>query len=167
MAYKASLSMLMTCILLISISLNACGVASKKNEHKAIQTIRYYPPNYEKLDLPSTRLDLLRFHHTEECEDCFLIGEAVLDILNKEYSLELEQGFITYRVVNSEYLENKPLLMQYGVMEEDFVTHTLGTEVDKIEQHHDLWLITKDSIQLRQALVQIIKERLQLIGLNS
>lgn len=156
-----------TALLLISISLNACGVPGKKNEYKEIQTIRYHPSNYQELDLPSTRLDLVRFHHTEECEECFLIGEAVLDILNKEYSQELERGMITYRAVNSEYLENKPLLLHYGVMEEDFVTNVLSPTIDQIEQHHDLWLITKDSTQLRQALLQIIEERLELIGLTS
>ena len=117
--------------------------------------------------MPPTRLDLLRFHHTEECEECFLIGEAVLDILNKEYSPELEQGLITYRAVNSEYLENKPLLLHYGVMEEDFVTNVLSPTLDQIDQHHELWLITKDSSQLRQALLQIIQERFELIDLTS
>jgi hypothetical protein len=156
--------------MVLVLSMNACRTTQQTSQQKhntLAQTIRYYPAHYLDMDLPTERLDLVRFHHTEECDDCFLIGEAVLDVLNHEYSHELEQGLITYRVVNSEYLENKPLLLKYEVMEEDFATHTLSSSLDQIEQHHDLWLITDNKLLLRQALLQIIQERLKLIGLSS
>jgi len=169
LSYSKKYSKLVLLMVLV-LSMNACQATqqiSRQKQKVSAQTIRYYPAHYLDMDLPTERLDLVRFHHTEECDDCLLIGEAVLDILSQEYSHELEQGRITYRAVNSEYLENKPLLLKYEVMEEDFATHTLSSSLDQIEQHHVLWLITDNKLLLRQALLQIIQERLKLIGLSS
>ncbi len=138
--------------------MSSCRFGAPQTRSPIAPSIRYYPENYLQMDLPEYRLDLVRFHHTVECEDCYLIGEAILDVLEKDYSSELSQGIITYRTVNSEYLENKPLLLQYSVMEEDFVSHLISPDHNEIKQHHDLWLMVDDDEQLRHELTIIIEQ---------
>jgi hypothetical protein len=123
-------------------------------------TVRYYPENFFENELLEFRLDVLRFHHTDECFECLTIGEALLDLLKEDFADDVAQGTITYRAVNSEYFENKPLLMKYGVMEEDFVTHLISQDQDLIQQHHDLWLIAQNDEELRLALKEIIQSLL-------
>lgn len=147
------------CFLLLYLlcSFNACTTKQNSTKTTMSETIQYYPENYLELNLPEYRLDIVRTHHTVECVDCLIIHEATLDVLNKEYSNELKQGFITYRAINCEYLENKPLVLKYDAMEEDFITHIVGNGLNIMEKHHDLWLITNDKNKLREQISAIIK----------
>ena len=153
------LKRMILCFLLLSLlcSFSACKTKQNSTKKTINKTIQYYPENYLELDLPEYRLDIVRTHHTVECADCLIIHEATLDVLNKEYPDELKKGLITYRAIDCEYLENKPLVLKYDAMEEDFITHIVGNGLNIMEKHHDLWLLTNNKTKLRSRIATIIE----------
>ncbi len=133
--------------------------------HEIIDSRRYFPENYLEVELPEQRLEILHFHHTIECIECYLIGEALMELLTNNYQEEVNRGLITYRRINSEYLENKPILFDYAVMEEDFITHIMTEELDQITQHHYLWpMALEHSELLKPTLAEIISEYMELLN---
>jgi len=106
-----------------------------KAEKPVINPVVWYLPEWEWEELPESRIELLRFHHTVECEDCRMVGEMVLFLLQNTFSQESKDGKIIYKSINSELLENKPLLQHFEVMEEDFVINLVHHGEETI--HHD------------------------------
>jgi len=148
-------------VFIILINFNSCK--SKVNNSIIIQSsdIEYYPANFELLNLPENRIEIIRFHHTEECDDCFIIGNAFLSILKKEYSELCQKGIITYRAVNSELLSNKSLCEKYESLEEDLVLNTVINNKDNLSHLHDLWLLTKDLEKLNSKIKELLDKELQ------
>jgi hypothetical protein len=148
-------------IFIILITLNSC---KSRNSYSIITKsldIEYYPENFEYLNLPDNRIEIIRFHHTLECDDCFIIGNAFLSILKKDYTDLCEKGIITYRAVNSELLSNKPLCEKYESLEEDLVLNVVIDNQDNLSHLHDLWLLTDDLEKLNSKITEILNKDLQ------
>lgn len=121
-------------------------------------------PEWEGKDLPTQRIEILRFHHSVECKDCATIGHFVVYLLKKEFQTECESGKVIYLSVNSDMLENKPLLDKFNVLEEDFVVSIV--KGDKEEIRHDVtpFQLARDGKDLTPFLRKTIQEGLNKIS---
>jgi len=146
-------------IILLLINYSSCKSNSSLKIAESLD-IEYYPADFEFLNLPENRIEIVRFHHTVECDDCFIIGKAFLSILNVDYADLCKIGTITYRAVNSELLSNKPLCEKYESLEEDLVLNAVINNKDNLYHLHDLWLLTDDLEKLNIKIKEILNKEL-------
>lgn len=126
-----------------------------------VKSVEYYLPMWEDKDPPDIRVDMLHFHHTVQCNDCSIIGNAVLALLKEEYQQECEEGQIVYRSVNSDLLENKPLLDHYEVLEEDFIISIVNGEKETVVHDEAPFRLAREGKDLTPYLRKVITERLK------
>lgn len=126
--------------------------------------IVWYLPEWETQELPEKRIELLRFHHTVECEDCRMVGEMVLYLLQNTFNEEAKQGKIIYKSINSELLENKPLLDHFQVMEEDFVINVVSQEEESITHDPQPLALAKEADKLHLYLKAMLSEHISKLG---
>ncbi|MDD4664197.1 MAG: hypothetical protein PHD83_06015 [Caldisericia bacterium] len=134
-----------------------------QNKPKMIPIV-WYSPEWETRELPEKRIELLRFHHTVECEDCRMVGEMVLYLLQNTFNEEAKQGKIIYKSINSELLENKPLLDHFQVMEEDFVINVVSQEEESITHDPEPLALAKEADKLHIYLKEMLADHLSKLG---
>lgn len=64
---------------------------------------------------PGNGTTVLHFHATERCADCILIETYVRDAIEEEFAAELEDGRLTFRLVNIDEPANEPLRAYYDI----------------------------------------------------
>jgi len=126
--------------------------------------IVWYPAEWESQEPPENRIELLRFHHTIECEDCRMVGEMVLYILQNTFSEQAKKGIIIYKSINSELLENKPMLDHFQVMEEDFVVNIVTGEQESITHDPEPLALAKEADKLHLYLKKMLSDHLSLLN---
>jgi hypothetical protein len=153
-------------VLIFSIlfSLYGCKLNNNKEIIKKSPDIEYFPENFEDINLPDNRIEIVRFHHTVECKDCLVLGNVVLSILKKDYEDACKNGIITYRSANSELLSNKPLCEKYESLEEDLVFNIVLNNKDQISHHHELWLLASEQKKLEEKLSELLKKEIETIS---
>ncbi len=156
---KRQIAMLMASLFLLLFFASCHGLMQETSNHQTFETISYYPENLLEMDLPSERLEILHFR--SDCLESYYIGTILLDLLQTNYAQEVSEGIISYRKIQSEYLENQSLLMQYGAMKEDFISHLIKKDSDRIDQHHLLWYIAEDEEKVIEYLEKLINESLE------
>jgi len=142
----------------------SCRSLSPNFPAKQIKSLEYYLPEWEGTELPSNRIEILRFHHTVECKDCATIGHFVVYLLKKEYQKECQEGRIVYLSVNSDMLENKPLLDKFNVLEEDFVVSFVSGDKEDIRHEVVPFKLAKEGKDLTPFLRKILQEGLSKIS---
>lgn len=125
-----------------------------------VKSVEYYLPKWEFIDHPEKRIEILRFHHNVECRDCTTIGHFAIYLLKKEFQKECEKGLLIYRSVNSDLLENKPLLDKYNVLEEDFVVNIVNGEKESIVHDETPFKLAKDGKDLTPYLRKVFSDGL-------
>ncbi len=64
---------------------------------------------------PSDGTTVLHFHATERCADCILIETYARDAIEEEFVSELEDGQLTFRLINIDEPRNAPLREYYDI----------------------------------------------------
>lgn len=121
-----------------------------------VESVVWFSPEWENQDLPTNRIELLRFHHTVECQDCKMVGEMILFLLQNEFTSETKSGTIIYKSINSELLENKPILQHFEVYEEDFVINRVLDGQETIYHDPKPLELAKEADKLHQYLKELM-----------
>jgi len=150
-------------LLMVMISAISCMPKPRMPLGEKIKSVEYYLPEWEFQDHPEKRIEIVRFHHSVECRDCSTIGHFVIFLLKKEYQKECEEGLIIYRSVNSDLLENKPLLEKYDVLEEDFVINIVNGEKEIIKHEETPFKLARDGKDITPYLRNVLSEGLKSI----
>lgn len=149
-------------IILLLFVLTGCRIQpGNKAVKPVINPVVWYLPEWEWEELPESRIELLRFHHTVECEDCRMVGEMVLFLLQNTYSQQAKEGSIIYKSINSELLENKPLLQHFEVMEEDFVINFVNEGSETVNHDPKPLELAKKADQLHLYLKELLERELK------
>jgi len=93
-----------------------------------------------------------------------MVGEMVLYLLQNTFNEEAKQGKIIYKSINSELLENKPLLDHFQVMEEDFVINVVTHEEESITHDPEPLALAKEADKLHLYLKEMLAEHISKIG---
>lgn len=149
-------------VILLLFVLTGCRMQpGTKADKPVVSPIIWYLPEWEWEELPESRIELLRFHHTVECEDCRMLGEMVLYLLQNTFSQEAREGKIIYQSINSELFENKPLLQHYEVMEEDFVINFVNKGTESVNHDPKPLGLAKQADQLHLYLKDLLQKELK------
>ena len=148
-------------VLILLLLITGCRKNTERASDKPkMISIVWYLPEWDTLELPENRVELLRFHHTVECEDCRMLGEMILYLLQKTFAEEAKQGKIIYKSINSELLENKPLLDHFQVMEEDFVINVVKQEEENVTHDPEPLGLAKEADKLYIYLKALLSDHL-------
>jgi hypothetical protein len=148
-------------LIVMVFSLTSCIPKPRVPIGGEVKSVEYYLPKWETEEHPEKRIEILRFHHTVECKDCATIGQFVIFLLKKEYQKECETGLIIYRSVNSDLLENKPLLDKYNVLEEDFVINIVNGEKESIVHDETPFKLAREGKDITPYLRKVFSEGLK------
>lgn len=131
---------------LIYVSIGSGEKVESNNSKEGIQirTSQKIEPQEIK---PMEKVQVFLFHSTNRCYSCVTAGKYTKEILEQNFSRELESGKIEFREINVDLPENKELANKFKASGTAFFINQITEGRDNIKEDAQIWRLVsnKDS----------------------
>lgn len=109
---------------------------------------------------PADKLEVYYFHRTARCYSCKTIGQYVKEVMETEYSEEIQNGLIDFKELNVELPENKELAQKYQASGSSLFINRIIDDTDNIEQDTNVWRLLNNETRFKSYLTDKINSYL-------
>jgi len=85
------------------------------------------------------RVDVIYFHVNQRCPTCLCFEQQVNHIIEADFSDEISSGRLTYKVLNSQQVQNAEIARKYGAVGSQLFINTVVNGEDHIKDIQDIW----------------------------
>lgn len=85
------------------------------------------------------RVDVVYFHATQRCVTCLCFEEHVNTVMERNFQDALQNGKLTYRVLDVQKPENKELARKYGAVGSQLFINVIRDGSDNITDIQEIW----------------------------
>ncbi len=85
------------------------------------------------------RVDVIYFHVNQRCVTCLCFEERVNHVIEAYFGDDINNGRLTYRVLNAQQQQNAGIAKTYGVVGSQLFINTVVNGKDSIKDIQDIW----------------------------
>ena len=85
------------------------------------------------------RVDVVYFHATQRCVTCLCFEEHINTVMERYFQDALQNGKLTYRVLDVQREENKELARKYGAVGSQLFVNVIRDGVENITDVQEIW----------------------------
>ena len=119
-------------------------------------------PSPEQPQTTPDRVDVVYFHRSQRCKKCICFEERISYVVETYFQDELDNGKMTFKVLNSGDEENAVIAIKYGAVGSQLFINVVTNGVDHIKDIPDIWSwgCTKDEQGFDTAVKNVIEQSL-------
>ncbi len=106
---------------------------------------------------PADRVEVVYFHRTQRCYNCFYAEEGTRYTIETYFADELASGKLTFEVVNVQDEENAAIVKKYGAFTSSLFINTIRDGTDHIEQVSEIWFVLGND----EAFVEVVRSKIE------
>lgn len=112
-------------------------------------------------DINIEKLEIYHFHGTHQCYSCKTVGAYAEETVKTYFEDELNSGKIVFDHINGDLLENRDLVIKYGVTSSSLWLGSYSEDGKfKSEENVNVWYKIKDKEDYMNYLKEIIEQKL-------
>lgn len=87
----------------------------------------------------SNRIDIVYFHTKLRCVTCLCFEKQVTSLISKYFQSDIDNGKLTYRVLNVQEPQNAAIAKKYGAVGSQLFINNVINDFNNIEDIQDIW----------------------------